>query len=349
MHKNERIYDLVINIGRFEPIHNGHIANFKHSYKIGHNVMVILGSINRPRNPENPFNETERAEMINGVFPTMIVRGAADFRYGDNLWLDQINEIVDEEIEKLGIKNPRIAIMGYEKDATSWYLRAFPQWDFISIGGYSEVGGATINATQIRQLYFSGHYGFLKGVVHDHTYEYLMKFTETEAFIDMKNEQEFYENYRKQWSFAPYPVQFNTADAVVIQGNHVLLIQRKAYPGKGLWALPGGFINPNERAVDAAIRELNEETNIKLSENTLRLAIKYEKLFDDPKRSLRGRTFTMAYLVELESGNAGLPKVKAGDDAADAKWFTKNEVMKMGDQLFDDHFSIISHMFARTK
>lgn len=349
MHHNQRIYDLVINIGRFEPMHNGHIANFKHAFKMGHNVLTILGSKDQPRTPKNPFTISERSEMIKAVFPSMIIRGALDYLYNNNQWITQINEIVTEEILKLGLVNPKIAIMGYEKDDSSWYLNAFPQWKFVSIGGYCEVGGAIIDATQIRRLYFGEHFGFLKGVVHDFTHEYLMTFSKTEAFLDMQKEQEFYDKYKKQWDFAPYPVQFNTTDAVVIQGGHVLLIQRKAYPGKGLWALPGGFINPNETSLDAVIRELKEETKIKLPEKILRKSITYEKLFDHPDRSLRGRTFTMAYLMELESGDGELPKVKGSDDAEVAKWFTENEVMKMSDQLFDDHFSIISHMFSKAK
>lgn len=349
MHKNEKIYDLVINIGRFQPVHNGHMANFKHSAKIGKHVVAILGSMDQARTPVNPFIFSERKEMLQALMPSIIVRGVRDYLYNNNTWISQVNAIVDEEVKNLGLENPKIAIMGYEKDETSWYIRAFPQWTFESIGGYCEVGGAVVDATRIRQLYFQEHFGFLKGVVPDQVYDWLMAFSKTEHFVDMQQEQEFYATYKKQWSFAPYPVQFNTVDAVVVQGGHVLLIQRKAYPGRGLWALPGGFVNPNETCVDGMIRELREETKIKVPEVVLRSSITHEKLFDHPDRSLRGRTFTMAYLIELVSGDASLPKVKGSDDAAVAKWFTENEVMSMSDQLFDDHFSILSYMFARTK
>lgn len=344
-------YDLIVKIGRFQPIHNGHINNIKHCLSISENTLIILGSINQPRTPKNPFTFDERKSMILDVFPhdDIIIKGVVDHKYNNNHWIADINKIVDETCSRLKLVNPKIAIMGYEKDDSSWYLRAFPQWDFISIGGYSQGGGQIIDATKIRDLYFSGDIAFTNGVIHETTQDFLHDFKNTEHFIQVQREKVFYDNYKKQWAFALYPVQFNTCDAVVVQGGHVLLIKRRSYPGKGLWALPGGFINPNETTVDAVIRELREETKIKVPEVVLRSSIKHEKLFDHPDRSLRGRTFTMAYLIELESGDASLPKVKGCDDAFEAKWFTEAQVENMSECLFEDHYSIITYMLKRTK
>ncbi|NCV82699.1 MAG: NUDIX domain-containing protein, partial [Actinobacteria bacterium] len=77
-------------------------------------------------------------------------------------------------------------------------------------------------------------------------------------------EREFIASYKKQYESLPYPPIFVTADAVVIQSGHVLMIKRRSEPGRGLWALPGGFVNANtDKSVeDAAIRELREETGI---------------------------------------------------------------------------------------
>jgi bifunctional NMN adenylyltransferase/nudix hydrolase len=72
------------------------------------------------------------------------------------------------------------------------------------------------------------------------------------------------EKYKESWKAAPFPPTFVTVDAVVVQSGHVLLVKRKAMPGAGLWALPGGFLNQEETLLDGAIRELKEETKIKV-------------------------------------------------------------------------------------
>src|SRR5690606_29594653 len=126
------------------------------------------------------------------------------------------------------------------------------------------------------------------------------------------------------------------------QSGHVLMVKRKHSPGKNLWALPGGFLDVKETLFKSALRELYEETNIKLSELTLINSMKYEKVFDAPGRSLRGRTVTHAFLFYLQPTEE-LPKVKAADDAAEAKWIPYSDLLKMGEEIFEDHLSIVKY------
>jgi 8-oxo-dGTP diphosphatase len=90
----------------------------------------------------------------------------------------------------------------------------------------------------------------------------------------------------------------------------VLLIQRKDAPFKGLWALPGGFVNENESLERAAARELHEETAMS--------GVRLEQLgaFGDPGRDPRGHTVSVVYMTFLlTEGN-----IAAGDDASAAGW-----------------------------
>ncbi|MGI9055863.1 MAG: NUDIX domain-containing protein [Pyrinomonadaceae bacterium] len=90
------------------------------------------------------------------------------------------------------------------------------------------------------------------------------------------------------------------------------------------------------------MRELKEETNIKVPAQVLRGSIKDQKAFDYPERSQRGRTVTFAYYIELEpSLKDGLPRVKGGDDAAKAFWLPLSALGEMEDEFFEDHISII--------
>ena len=140
----------------------------------------------------------------------------------------------------------------------------------------------------------------------------------------------------------PYAPTFLTCDAVVVQSGHVLLVKRGANPGKGLWALPGGFVNQNERIQDACMRELREETRLKVPLPVLHGSVKNKEVFDHPDRSLRGRTVTQAFYIELPPGK--LPQVKGGDDAASAKWVPLAFVRE--EEMYEDHYHILTHFLG---
>ena len=132
------------------------------------------------------------------------------------------------------------------------------------------------------------------------------------------------------------------------QVGNWLLVKSRNEPGKVLWALPGGVIGQYERLEDAVIRELREETKLKVPVPVLQGSIKHKHttVFDAPNRSLRGRTITHAFLLEL-SDQPKLPKVKGSDDAEEARWFPLDIVDGMGTVLFEDHKSIIQTMVAK--
>lgn len=113
-----------------------------------------------------------------------------------------------------------------------------------------------------------------------------------------------------------YPRPALTVDAVVFRKNNeqweVLLIQRKHYPFEGMWALPGGFVDLNETVEHAVIRELEEETHLKLKE------LKQLFTFSEPGRDPRGHTVSVTFFGTVDYADSA---VKGGDDAADARWF----------------------------
>ncbi len=142
--------------------------------------------------------------------------------------------------------------------------------------------------------------------------------------------------------FPPYPIIFSCVDAVVIKSGHVLMVTRKASPGKGQLALPGGYVNVNEKLRDAMIRELKEETKIKVPSAVLLGSIVKHEIYDDPDRSSRGRVITTAYLIDLGVGE--LDKVKGGDDAEHAQWVALANLDPAN--VFEDHFEIINDLIG---
>jgi bifunctional NMN adenylyltransferase/nudix hydrolase len=339
-------YDLLIFIGRFQPFHLGHKQVIGDACNQARQVLILVGSSFQPRTIKNPFTYEERYNMIvESLSPQevskVIVRPLRDYLYNEAQWVGQVQQIVD-----VIASNPdaRIGIIGYEKDESSYYLREFPQWEFVPVRYNS-----SIDASTIRQLWLtSPSPNYAVGALPTYVYKFMYTTfprKHGDEFSRLDREYQHITNYKKQWEAAPYAPTFVTCDAVVIQSGHVLLVERKAQPGEGLYALPGGFINQQETIEDAMIRELREETRIKVPEPVLRGSTKSRKVFDAPLRSLRGRTITHAFLIELAPGK--LPAVKGGDDAAKAKWVSLAELDKLEDQMFEDHFYIINYFLGR--
>jgi len=334
-------YGTILLIGRFQPLHNAHLEIIKRCTALTDQLVVIAGSAHQPRTYKNPFTYFERERMIKaataGLSMRVYVEPNVDTIYNDQAWAVRVQGI-HSKYRILGTKD---AIIGHKKDDSSFYLDMFPQWEYINVEQIEPLG-----ATDIRDLYFKTSFNsnFIKNVVPETTYDFLMNFRRTEEFQQIVREREFIATYKKQYESLPYPPIFSTADAVVIQSGHVLMIKRRSEPGKGLWALPGGFVNANtDRSVeDAAIRELREETGIKVPAPVLRGSIKRSRVFDAIDRSARGRTITHAFHIELPDGE--LPKVKGSDDAEKARWVPIAEVRS--EECFEDHYEILQHFLG---
>jgi bifunctional NMN adenylyltransferase/nudix hydrolase len=347
-------YDFLVFIGRFQPAHNAHIAIIEQALSRAENVIVCVGSAFQPRTPKDPFTAKERQSMIESALPNddrIIFTYVADKRYNDQQWALDIQDSVSEIVyDRVGPSDTEIGIIGHQKDQSTFYLDMFPQWDFISHENIKD-----LHAKSIRDYYFNTKWDneegedifteMCKDHLNENIFKYLIDFRQTDDFEFLKEEFTFIEKYKAAWDKSPYPPTFITCDAVVVQSGHLLLVQRRAAPGAGLWALPGGFVNQEETIEHAVLRELREETKLKVPVPVLKGSIKDDRVFDHPMRSLRGRTITSAFLIELNPGP--LPPVKGGDDAAKAKWFPISEVMDMSERLFEDHADIINYFLGR--
>jgi 8-oxo-dGTP diphosphatase len=123
---------------------------------------------------------------------------------------------------------------------------------------------------------------------------------------------------KKRYTY-DYPRPAVAVDLVLVTREddpRVLLIQRRDEPFAGMWALPGGFVNPDEPLDAAARRELGEETGVEVDH------LEQLQAFGDPGRDPRGWTISVVFLAR--AGAAELSP-RAGDDAADAAWHRLRE------------------------
>ena len=357
--------DALVFVGRFSPFHLGHKAVIDTALEQAKEVVVVVGSSFAARNIRNPFTFQERKAMIEACFtepqhftyegaqgriktPRVKVVPVSDYPYDDNKWVNAIQKIVDETVPDA----KDVGLIGHSKDSTSYYLNIFPRWkNHIEV---PDIGG--INATDIRKNLLNAVsidevrgvvYGMFVDKIPDASARYLCDniildsttLAPSKWFKTLRAEYQMVKKYKEAWKAAPFPPTFMTVDAVVVQSGHILLVKRGDMPGKGLWALPGGFLNQEETMLDGAIRELKEETKIKVPVPVLKGSIKESKTFDAPNRSSRGRTITQAFFIDLGVGE--LPKVKGSDDAEKAFWVPFNQVKQ--EKMFEDHHAIIDY------
>ncbi len=339
-------YNTLVYIGRFRPSHLAHIQTMKMGLEQADNLLVLVGSANQPRTVKNPWSVSEVEKMIKDSLPNdlasrVMVLPLRDTMYNDQAWARQVQDTVRSATKD----DDKIGIIGYSKDESSYYLKMFPQWETIDVGNIED-----IHATDIRNAYFECEGDMtdfdmkigrnLPPGIHD----YMKVFALTDDYDNLVREYRFLQQHNAMWADAPYPPTFVTVDSIVIQSGHVLLIRRRAEPGRGLFAIPGGYLEIGETIETSMIRELREETKIKVPEPVLRGSIKRTEVYDDPKRSPRGRIITHASIIELPSGP--LPKVKGSDDADKAKWIPLSVFERMEDQMFEDHFHIVKDLLS---
>jgi bifunctional NMN adenylyltransferase/nudix hydrolase len=341
-------YALAVVIGRMQPIHNGHMHLIQKASELADNLLVLFGDTGGPRTIKNPFHYDQRGEMLQKAIKEAGIKTNCLWSVvfddpNDQVW---IRSVVNQ-IQMLGIEGD-VCIVGHKKDKSSAYIDWFPQYDKVEVP-YKLINGQELNidATKIRDLYFTGNMLYILSTVPVATYEVMSDLLASDMYKQLKGEYEYIQSYKKSWEVAPYPVIFSTVDAVVIQSGHVLLVRRGKEPGKGLLALPGGFLDQNERMFDASIRELREETGIKIQDEVLARCYKAKEIFDDPGRSLRGRTVSTAFLFKLNDA-CELPTLRPGKDpdggTIDAQWVPLSDVGRYN--MFEDHYFIIEKMIG---
>ncbi|OJU90428.1 MAG: cytidyltransferase [Burkholderiales bacterium 66-5] len=335
------MHDVAVLIGRFQPPHNGHLALLQEAFRSARMVIVVVGSAFQARSPKNPFTWQERADLL---------RASVDASLAERLTVLPVRDYYDEPrwaravrtaVASISGDRDTVALVGHFKDTSSGYLAAFPGWSRIDM---PRIG--RMDSTLLRDAWFGAAGPSIDAALAPFipeapaaTLAWLKAFAQTPAHGALAQEWQMLRDYRAAWASAPWPPVFVTVDALLQCQGRVLLIERGHAPGKGLWALPGGFLEPHDTLWQSCLRELREETQCGATEAQLRAALRQVRVFDHPGRSQRGRTITHVHHFDL--GNAPLPPVRGGDDAASAQWRPISDLPAMEADFFEDHFHIL--------
>lgn len=315
-------------IGRFQlpSLHEGHQTLLMTALKNSIHLLVLVGSANKVPSIKNPYTYAQRANMIKDFFKTNKVSESRytivplnDHPYNDPAWISEVKVVVKhyQDADKR-----KVVLYGHDKPGND-YLKWFPEWQFKHV--HSKYTGC---ATDIRlSLYRTRNVLVPPQILED---------------------WDFYEKELALFKDYPFPetLNFNCSDAVVTCLGKVLLITRGKTPGRGRLALPGGFKNANENFFACAVRELFEETNLRVPEKVLVGSLKSKEMFDSPTRSMGIPRNTYAFHFDIAPNPDGsLPRVNGGDDANDCDWYDIFDAVNTL-QLYDDHAAIISKLLG---
>ena len=351
-------------IGRFSMVHNQHERMFQQMAKENSHVLIMLGSSNRCISPKNPFSFEQRASFVLSVIAQFMepanvrIVPLPDRIYTEGRWEAKVQQAVDSYAEELEVTDSRIAMYGNEKDHTGYWQRNFPQWKRVDIGLHE-----MIHATDLRNIWFNVSQILpvngdtlvhrLAGSLPEPMREYLRNV----HVFNPELQSDWNEYKREEQKFVNYPyrngedhLNVMCGDAVVECAGHILTVTRNASPGKGIKALPGGHKKAWETSTECSLRELLEETNLRIPLRVLRNCIRGKNLFDHPARNVGSVSrSTTGIHIKLEPREDGsLPRAKGGDDAKNdhlpnggCEWVKIDDILSGKVILFDDHSDIV--------
>lgn len=332
------MHEFGVLIGRFQPFHVAHLELVHFGLRQAQTLVIGVGSSNQSPDTRNPWSFDERQAMVRScltVEENQRVKFARleDYYYNNLRWVAGVQKAISDHVGA----SKDIKLIGHRKDASSFYLNLFPQW-----GPHLEPGvHMDVDATKVRNLMFTQDKIGIKHLLPSPVFEGVSAWMTTEEFKRLHDEQHHIWEEQAKWVGAEYAPTFTTVDAVCICSGHILVVRRGGKYGRGQIALPGGYLDVKraETLQQGSIRELKEETAIKLSKQDLSALVVDRDTFDHPLRDLRGRVITHAFCFKLPDGE--LPKVKGSDDADKAWWMPINDVNNNRMRFFSDHWHII--------
>jgi bifunctional NMN adenylyltransferase/nudix hydrolase len=136
----QKTFDAVVFILRGQPLHNSHLSTIIQAAEFASQVIILIGSSNRPRTIKNPFTFEDRRSMILATLAplseiysledtTITIAPLNDYVYSDTGWEIEVQQTVSQCTKP----DDKIAIIGSKKDSSSFYLSKFPQWELIEV------------------------------------------------------------------------------------------------------------------------------------------------------------------------------------------------------------------------
>lgn len=326
--------------GNFQPFHKGHhelVAKaLEHYDRV---VVCILGS-NRSLSSQRPFSTATIRDMVATTFMQFFDRisivDVPSHPYDSDRQQGAIMEAIFPAVDfdlQAALNEHRVCNVCHERDQDR-IVRFLPAKQLVTV--HSNVFEWIESNTVRSYIFEQGERDIDLNVALTDEVLSVIKSNQGEVAQSLA-EYNAVKVGKMKWVNSPYPPKFVTGDAIVEHRDHVLLITRDEEPGFGKRAIPGGHVN-DESTLEAAIRELREETGIDISNELLCQSYQGMHLFDAPNRDPRGHYVTAAHHFKVPYEVPEF-KVKGRDDAAAAHW---NAIVDLCTQdLFIDHADVL--------
>ncbi|MEX2481217.1 MAG: NUDIX domain-containing protein [Gammaproteobacteria bacterium] len=325
-------FDVVVVAARYQPVHSRHLAALRTACERGSRVILAMLGADAAPSPASPWSCAERLEQLQqlcAIDPGRIEAVAvSDVPYDLPRWSARLADAVTAVVADAG----RIGLLADAAPADLWPR----SWIRLTRDAGFAAGEADLRDELLWSK--SPEWTRIERQISAAQAAALRQWSAGEACARLREEARFLQDFRARWAVAPYPPVFVTVDGVVTWRDEILLIQRGRAPGRDLWALPGGFLDQHETLATGARREVAEETGLVLA-----AAAGPGRVFDEPARSLRGRTITHAFSFVLD-GDRPRPAVRGADDARAAAWFACASLAPA--TLFEDHYAILQVMLG---
>ena len=241
------ILKIAVFIGRFQPFHLGHLDTVRLALEKFDKLVVFLGGVNHAVCIRNPWPYEVRVQCISDCLSENDLSRihflpAYDSLYNNDAWQERIEKTIAEKFP-----NDEISIIGYAKDATSFYLELFPNWK-----SYPTDYFHGIDSTTIRKEYFTS--GKINGrLLPDSVNGFLDHFKKQIEYTRLKNWYDDISTQQFSKKVLTYHIQCN---------DQVFVVKREQSLGKDQWALPEFDVDDAILLEDQITQRLNDNLGI---------------------------------------------------------------------------------------
>lgn len=327
---------LAVYIGRFQPLHKGHLSSIHKALAENDKLLILVGSTNVLPNFKNPFTFEQRLALLTEETKEfgdrVIIKGIKDADSDDEWVQDVVSRVLTIE------ENPaEVALYCHPKDE-QWYRTNL-------LYPVETVDMIKVSATEVREQWYTD--GYIDTNVLPASSVALLTNHPDERRLAREHEVTTRE-FRRKVQGHPFgnpvePVTF----ALIVQNNKVLVGKRKGARGNGQYGLPGGFIDADESTMDAVLRETKEELSVDLKDLCNQgLAVCLAQAVSENLDDLGVRTLGINYVFVVKPDVALEPKVDM-EETDDYKWVPLMDIAEERFLLFYNHNRIVRQLLSK--